>query len=196
MTSLNGMAVLVPWAASGLASRTAAKPFQSLYEPLVRRAHATASVATTACTMYRRAARTASQPGSERHRRAVHVSMPADAPDQQLVEGAQMQGVDYLLIRPDGVAVIDARETIRSTHGAGATHARAMGYIGPPFDMPPLEALLDPQFEWPDVDLPMHGAVTLESGQKGSPMNSTVYAFIGQVNLAKGQLGIAARAIG
>ncbi len=112
------------------------------------------------------------------------------------LEGAQMQGVDYLLIRPDGVAVIDARETIRSTHGAGATHARAMGYIVPPFDMPPLEALLDPQFEWPDVDLPMHGAVTLESGQKGSPMNSTVYAFTGQVNLAKGQLGIAARAIG
>lgn len=111
------------------------------------------------------------------------------------LEGAELHGVDYLLIRPDGVAVIDAHETIVSNNGASTVHAHATGYLVPPFEMPPLEALLQPDFAWPDVDLPMHGAVTFESGEKGSVLNSTVYAFTGMVNVARGVISASAKTI-
>ena len=110
--------------------------------------------------------------------------------------GADLRGTDYLLLRHDGVGVIDAREVIVAKGaGAGAVHAHAMGYITPPFAMPPLDALLDPGFSWPDVDLPMHGAVRLESGEKASPVNSIMYSFTGSVNVAQGKLRVSAIAI-
>lgn len=109
--------------------------------------------------------------------------------------GAELNGIDYLLLRPDGVGVIDARESIISSNNAGAVHARALGYIVPPFPMPPLAALLEPDFSWPDVDLPMHGAVQLETGEANSALNRTVFSFTGTVNVASGKLGIQAQSI-
>jgi len=109
--------------------------------------------------------------------------------------GSELRGTDYLLLRHDGIGVIDAHEVIVVKGGAGAVHAHAMGYITPPFAMPPLDALLDPGFSWPDVDLPMHGAVRLESGEKASPVNSIMYSFTGAVNVAQGKLRVSAIAI-
>lgn len=41
----------------------------------------------------------------------------------------------------------------------------------------------------------MHGAVTFESGEKGSVLNSTVYAFTGMVNVARGVISASAKTI-
>ncbi len=47
----------------------------------------------------------------------------------------------------------------------------------------------------PDVDLPMHAAVQLETGDTRSSLNSTVFGFTGRVDVAKGTCSVAARAI-
>jgi len=111
------------------------------------------------------------------------------------MNGAEVRGVDYLTIRPDGISVINAHEAIISNNGSSVQNALAIGYIVPPFEMPPLEAMLEADFKWPDADLPMHGAITFESGQKGSPLNRTVYAFTGKVNVGLGQISVSAKAI-
>lgn len=106
-----------------------------------------------------------------------------------------VEGIDYLLIRHDGVGVIDAYELITGPD-ATATSVRAEGYVVPPFEMPPLEALLDPSFAWPDVDLPMHGSTRLQSSTAGlEEVNRTAYAFTGSVNMARGSLIVEARSI-
>src|SRR5687768_13256005 len=65
--------------------------------------------------------------------------------------GTRVRGVDYLLLRADGVGVIDALETITADDGR-AISAHARGYIVPPpgVQMPPPDVLLDPDFRWPD----------------------------------------------
>lgn len=109
--------------------------------------------------------------------------------------GSSIEGVDYLLIRPDGVAVIDARELVVAGDGA-ATSVHAEGYIVPPFDMPPLEALLDPDFAWPDVDLPIHGSARLQSAAPAlAAVNRRVYGFNGSVNMATGSLTVRAASV-
>lgn len=107
----------------------------------------------------------------------------------------RIEGVDYLLIRHDGVGVIDAYELITGPD-ATATSVHAQGYVVPPFEMPPLEALLDPSFAWPDVDLPMHGSTLLQSATAGlEEVNKTTYAFTGSVNMARGALLVEATSI-
>jgi hypothetical protein len=110
--------------------------------------------------------------------------------------GAVIEGIDYLLIRPDGVAVIDARELVTGTDGI-TTSVSAGGYIVPPFEMPGLSMLLDPPFCWPDVDLPLHGSARMQSAAPALPVvNRSVYAFTGAVNMARGSLVVTARRIG
>lgn len=109
--------------------------------------------------------------------------------------GSSIEGVDYLLIRRDGVAVIDARELVVAGDGA-AMSVHAEGYIVPPFEMPPLEALLEPDFAWPDVDLPLHGSARLQSSAPGlAAVNHLVYGFNGSVNMATGSLIVRARSL-
>jgi hypothetical protein len=109
--------------------------------------------------------------------------------------GSTIEGVDYLLIRHDGVAVIDARELITAAGGTTAS-AHADGYIVPPFQMPDLRALLDPSFSWPDTDLPLHGSARLHSAAPAlEVVNRSVYSFTGAVNMARGSLVITARRI-
>ncbi len=59
--------------------------------------------------------------------------------------GRAIDGIDYLLIRPDGIAVVDARELINDGEGP-ATSVHATGYIVAPFPMPELAVLADPTF--------------------------------------------------
>lgn len=109
--------------------------------------------------------------------------------------GSPIEGVDYLLIRADGIGVIEAREYV-VVEGGGALSLRVDGYIVPPFPMPPLEALLDPAFEWPDADLPLHGAARMSAASAQlAAVNQNVYAFNGAVNMARGSLVVAGRRI-
>ena len=110
--------------------------------------------------------------------------------------GAAVTGIDYLLIRADGVAVIDARELVVASDGGATLALHAEGYIVPPFPMPPLAELLRPGFAWPDVDLALHGSVR---GETAAPdlesVNRTVFGFTGAVNLATGRLQVTARSL-
>lgn len=109
--------------------------------------------------------------------------------------GGTIEGVDYLLIRPDGVGIIDARELITTTDGT-AVSVHAEGYVVPPFAMPDLTVLLDPYFSWPDVDLPLHGSARLQSAAPAlEAVNRIVYSFTGTVNMARGSLVVTARQI-
>jgi hypothetical protein len=109
--------------------------------------------------------------------------------------GERLQGIDYLLIRPDGIAVVDARELI----GSGVERQLAVvasGYIVAPFEMPPLAVLASPSFTWPDVELPMHGSSRVETSDPTlAAANHTVYAWTGTVNVARASLAVAAHSV-
>lgn len=109
--------------------------------------------------------------------------------------GCAIEGIDYLLIRPDGIAVVDARELI-SGDGRPATSVHADGYIVAPFQMPELAILADPSFTWPDVDLPLHGSSLVQTADPAlEAANRTVYGWTGTVNIAQGLLEIQARSL-
>jgi len=104
-----------------------------------------------------------------------------------LLAGATFEGVDYALIRHDGVMVIDARYF--GVAPDGATLAMTLkGFMGEP--MPGLlEAMLDPEYEQPDVEVPVHGAAWFETmAPQYAFLNHTVYAMTGTVNPAKGTI--------
>ena len=102
--------------------------------------------------------------------------------------GARARGVDHLLLRRDGVGVIEVRETIR-TPGAPAVAACVRGYVVPPIDLPELEQLLDPSFRWPDLGLPINGFAMVQSALPGHEwMNSQALEVWGEVNVGAGRL--------
>jgi hypothetical protein len=109
--------------------------------------------------------------------------------------GSTVEGIDYLLMRRDGTSVIDVREVVTRSDGATAAIA-AGGFVVPPFPMPPLEAMLEPDFVWPDLDLPLHGSARVETMiPELQSANSTVYAFTGTANVGAGRLAIRATSI-
>ena len=109
--------------------------------------------------------------------------------------GKALTGTDYLLIRSDGVAQIDVREVISDGATVFAT-LRVMGYIVPPDPMPPLEVLASPGFEWPDAEIPIHGASFWETADPAfAAAAATVYAWSGTVNVAAGTIRVSAVAI-
>ncbi len=113
-----------------------------------------------------------------------------------VLAGTHVRGVDYLLLRADGVGVIDAYEAITADDGR-ALSAHARGYIVPPpgVEMPPPEVLLDPDFRWPDAPLPMHGFVLYRTGAASwQELNSTAAAFEGSANVGAGALIVTAQA--
>lgn len=114
-----------------------------------------------------------------------------------LLIGAQLRGVDHLLLRNDGVGVIDVHEVVITTGGENVS-VHAQGYIVPPEDMPvvPPEVILSPDFKWPDLPLPMHGFALCRTGAKRlSSLNRTALAFDGTVNVGTGKLNVSARAL-
>jgi hypothetical protein len=101
--------------------------------------------------------------------------------------GATFEGVDYALIRHDGVMVIYAHYFCVTVDGA--TIAMVLrGYLGEP--TPGLfEAMLDPEFEPPDVDIPVHGAAWFETmAPQYAFLNHAVFAMSGTVNRATGAI--------
>ena len=101
-----------------------------------------------------------------------------------LLAGATLTGIDYLLYRHDGVGVLYVRGF--AVHPEGVTASMTMkGYLGEP--MPGMiEAMLDPEFEPPDVDIPAHGAAWFQTmAPQYAFLNHTVFGCTGTVNIVQ-----------
>jgi hypothetical protein len=109
--------------------------------------------------------------------------------------GARLRGIDYLLLRTDGIGVVDAREAVVADHGR--IEVKAQGYLVPPEDieLPPPNAILAPGFTWPDVELPVQEFALMRTGvAEWQDLNTTIAAIEGSVNPGTGQLVLEARA--
>lgn len=105
-----------------------------------------------------------------------------------LFAGSSFEGVDYNLMRPDGVLVANVHMLIAIPDGP-PVGVRIQGFWVPTFEMPPLEAFLDPDFEFPDSDIPGHMAVWHETMlPQYAHLNHTLYVFTGTMNVARGEL--------
>ena len=96
--------------------------------------------------------------------------------------GATSRSTDYFLYRHDGVGVMYTRGF--AVHPDGVTIAMTLkGFLGEP--MPGLlEAMFDPAFEPPDVDVSLHGAAWFETmAPQYAFLNHTVFGCVGTVNL-------------
>lgn len=109
--------------------------------------------------------------------------------------GASVTGTDYLLIRGDGIAEINIRERIVLDDATTAS-VRVLGYVVPPVPLPGPDVLTDPEFVWPDLDLPLHGAAFFDTAPEHlAAALSTVYACTGQVNVGRGTIHVTARTL-
>ena len=107
-----------------------------------------------------------------------------------LLSGATLRGIDYLLLRSDGVGVLDAYQVI-STDDDQHVSAHAQGYITPPpeVQLPPPDVILSPEFSWPDLPLPLHGFVLFRTGaEELAWMNRSALAFEGTANVGTGEI--------
>lgn len=105
--------------------------------------------------------------------------------------GARVWGIDHFLLRPDGVGIVDAPKTISGDGFHLHEHVRA--YCLPPdgLELPSLEALLEPGFEWPDLLFPIHGFSTFRAGTPDlDHLNRAVARIDGWANMATGGLAI------
>jgi len=109
-------------------------------------------------------------------------------------EGARVWGIDHLLVRSDGVSVIDAQKTI--SLGDRHVYEHLHGYCLPPegIDMPPLETMLSPGFQWPDIPFPVFGASTFRTAWPGfAHLNRAVARVDGWASFATGRLAVDTR---
>lgn len=112
--------------------------------------------------------------------------------------GAIVRGVDYLLIRSDGVTVLDVRETITTATGR-CIAVRAQGYgriASEPragADAVPLQGA---KVTWPDASSPLLGvAVCQTTDPEFLWMNETMLVFNGTANLGTGKLQAVGRVL-
>jgi hypothetical protein len=112
-------------------------------------------------------------------------------------DGARVWGTDHLLLRRDGVCVIDA-QTMLSQTAYVHVYEHVLGYCLPPagLRLPPLEALLEADFEWPDVNFPI---VAFSTFRAAAPefeyLNSATARIDGWANFATGGLAIETRLV-
>ena len=99
--------------------------------------------------------------------------------------GATGESIDYLLLRHDGVGVVYVRGYLVDPDGVSVAMT-IRGFVGAP--QPGLvEAMLDPEYEMPDEEWPVHGAVWFESmAPQYAFLNHTVFAATGTVNPGTG----------
>jgi hypothetical protein len=105
--------------------------------------------------------------------------------------GGTISGVDQFTVRPDGVGVIDSPEIIEWGDVRVAAHVR--GYVVPPegVTVPPLEAMLEPGFSFPDLDFRVTAATVLRTAHPDHQwLNRVVAVNDGTVNLATGRMEI------
>ena len=110
--------------------------------------------------------------------------------------GGRVRGIDYLLLRNDGVGVIDVRAAVVA--GEGHVEVKAQGYLVPPdgVELPPPDVLLAPEFTWPDVELLVQEVALLRTGAaEWQDLNTTIAALEGTANPGRGELVLEARAL-
>lgn len=108
--------------------------------------------------------------------------------------GARVRGTDHLLLRRDGVCVIEA-QTLISREGEHV-YEDVHGYCLPPdgLQVPPLETLMEPDFEWPDIDFPIVGFSTFRAALPHLEyLNNATARIDGWVNFATGGLAVDTR---
>jgi hypothetical protein len=109
-------------------------------------------------------------------------------------EGARVWGIDPFLLRRDGVGIIDVPKTISGPGYHVYEHVRAYAFPPEGLELPPLEALLEPGFEWPDVRFPIRGSSTFRAGAPEQAwLNRSVARVDGWANMATGGLLIETR---
>jgi hypothetical protein len=110
--------------------------------------------------------------------------------------GGRIFGLDQFMVRPDGVGVIVAHEII--DHGDVRIWVDLKGYVVPPEGAPqiPLEALLDPTFEFPDVPFRVTGAAMARTDAPAwAHLNRSTVVVEGTANLGTGALDVTARLV-
>lgn len=110
--------------------------------------------------------------------------------------GGRIYGLDKFLLRPDGVGEIHAPEVVEL--GEHRVELDVHGYVVPPAGAPapPLRAVLQPGFEFPDVPLRITGsALAATASPEYSELNSVTIVIEGSVNMATGRLEVTSRIV-
>jgi hypothetical protein len=110
--------------------------------------------------------------------------------------GGRIFGLDQFMVRPDGVGVIVAHEVVEGADTRVAFDIR--GYVLPPdgLEMPPLEVLASPGFEFPDLDFRVVASALMRTADpRFDHLNRAVVINEGTVNLGTGRLVIEARTV-
>jgi hypothetical protein len=111
--------------------------------------------------------------------------------------GGRISGPDFFVLRHDGIGEIHAPELIESGELRVALDVR--GYVVAPdgLAMPPLSALLEPGFAFPDVEFRVTGsALAATTSSEYAHLNGTTIVVEGTVNMGTGALDVTARAVG
>ncbi len=111
--------------------------------------------------------------------------------------GGRGWGSEYLLLRPDGVGMIDARDTFEIP--GGYLHAQAKGFVLLPDGVvpPTLEEMTAPDFEPADVRMLIHGYALCQTAvPEYEHLNRTLVKIDGWVNNATRELVFEGRAVG
>ncbi len=110
------------------------------------------------------------------------------------LRGGRVWGIDHLLLRRDGISVIDAPKTLAL--GSRSVVELVRGYCIPPhgLHLPDLEQLLSPDFEWPDVAFAIRGCSTFRvADPEFSELSGGVARIDGKVSMATGKLEVETR---
>ena len=111
-----------------------------------------------------------------------------------ILEGGRVWGIDHFVLRNDGVGILDAQKTI--SLGDVHLHEHVHGYCLPPDDLelPPLEALLEPGFEWPDIPFAIQGfSYFRAAAPELVHLNRALAAIDGWASFATGALVVETR---
>ena len=109
--------------------------------------------------------------------------------------GGRIFGLDEFLLRPDGVGEIVAPEVVDT--GDARIGLQVRGYVVPPegMEVPALELIASPGFQFPDVDFRVTGSALIRTVHPAhTRLNRTVAVLEGTVNMATGRLQVEARA--
>lgn len=113
-----------------------------------------------------------------------------------MLEGARVWGSDPLLLRADGVGVIDTAKTI--SDGTTALYEHVRGYCMPPdgLEVSPPDVILDPSFTWPDAEFPILGSSMFRAASREyGHLNTTIAVIEGWANFATQRNAIETRVL-
>jgi hypothetical protein len=100
------------------------------------------------------------------------------------------------VFRSDGVGELGIYEVLATERRSVSIRAHGLPRPPPEFELPAPEALPSPEFQWPDVTLPVHGFALFLTGAEGIEWpNRTIAVFEGEVNPGLRTLVVSARAL-